>query len=884
MSKMIQGAAMIGGAVVTGAAMFALASTGVGFAALPYLASLMGSLALGGISMEAGAIAEALSSNRGTGITIRQPAAYRQLVYGIRRVGGVLVYASTTGSHHDQYNAVIVLAGHEVDAIENMYIDGRQVYWQGSGDGWSVRNGTGFGGVADSADHIGPGGQTYNFGGTGHSGIYVEARYGDQLPGDVIGALTANDPNWAADGSGNSPWLGGCTYVYVKLEYNESLFPGGPASAELRFTMRGKNNLYDPRTGTYGYSANWALIINDILTDTAFGLGDLGSVNQDQLIAAANVCDESVPLANGNTELRYQAHWNYDTSVSPGDALQNLMNAAGGRLSRVGGEWFIYPAYWIGPSFAFDASVLTGDLEWEPYRGLREICNRVNGTYIAPNVPYNDAGNLFDSNGWYNGTILNNWPFGFQPTSVPQYAMDSLHGYSGDAFLEADSGVQGSWASGTTYAQGDVIVYSGVIYRSLIDGNVGNQPDTHSLSGGSAATWASGTTYAAGQGAVYLGQLYVSLVAGNVGHEPDTSPSQWAAVTWVAWSNLLPMELDLNCVLSVAQAQRVYKIALLRNRQQGSGKFPMHLTAWRMAPLTVFTMTFPEMGWDAKVLEIASTRLYFEQQDSALAIRFEAQVQETAASTYEWSTAEELSVYDVPANPTNMPWNIASPSGLALTSSSSTAVIGADGVNHPRILASWTAPTDVRITQVQIQYQKVGDASWTDAGTVDSATTSAYISGVVSGSQYNVQIRSLTLNGATSGWSQAGPVTAAAPASLKSSYAMASPFVLTQASTTSIALAASSVSFGGMTAVSYAARTFTIPTPTVPTWYYVTVADATQQGETGATLTATCQTSNALVGAQGNTYLGAIEVTPSGSGAVNLAGGWPAPATYLNLP
>src|ERR1035438_5231124 len=155
MAKAIEGAALIGAAVgmEVGAALYnpwLLASPMYQHAAL--------ALALGGVAMEAGAIASALTSNRGMNITTRQLAAYRQVIYGQQRVGGVTIYESTTGSHHDQYNYIIVIAGHEVYNIENLYLDGRQVFWQGSGTGWCVRNGVGFGGIADGSNHTGPDG------------------------------------------------------------------------------------------------------------------------------------------------------------------------------------------------------------------------------------------------------------------------------------------------------------------------------------------------------------------------------------------------------------------------------------------------------------------------------------------------------------------------------------------------------------------------------------------------------------------------------------------------------------------------------------------------------------------------------------------------------
>jgi len=147
MSKAIQGAALLAGAVGMGVAAF----LDPALVASPLFDKVWASLIIGGISMEAAAIAGALTSNRGMGITTRQAAALRQIIYGEQRVGGVEIYRSTTGSSHDQFNYIIVLAGHEIDSIVNLYLDGRQVYWHGSGPGYTVRNGVGFGGIADGS-------------------------------------------------------------------------------------------------------------------------------------------------------------------------------------------------------------------------------------------------------------------------------------------------------------------------------------------------------------------------------------------------------------------------------------------------------------------------------------------------------------------------------------------------------------------------------------------------------------------------------------------------------------------------------------------------------------------------------------------------------------
>lgn len=830
MSKAITGAVMLAGAVGMGAAVFLDPE----LLASPLFDKIWIGLIAGGISMEAGAIADALTQNRSVGITTRQPASFRQIIYGEQRVGGVLVYESTTGSKYDQYNMVIVLATHEIDAIENLYLDGRRVHWDGSNTGGNTtRNGVNFGGSASGGEFIGPGGQHYNF----DTLVYCEARFGDQQSGDVITGLTANDPNWAS-GANGTPYLGGCAYVYLKVEYDQAMFPSFP---EVKFTIRGKNNIYDPRlaaaptvttlerpttllngwganghVGAYeegvdqgynwglnsgttlaytnpgfavdgdlnsaatcviqhshqyagcvwsfaslgttppslylnvlsavnpingaarsagiwysldggstwteiyntgyraqqwdsielspsqdcslvqvmafldahddmdhyvfdvqlstgpitstsqnGYTTNWALIAADILTDPDWGLGDVGSVNSDQLIAAANVCDEQVALAAGSTESRYCAHFHHDTGVAPGNVLEMLMPAAAGRISRIGGEWFIWPAYWQGPSFTFDESELSGPIEWLPTRKFRELINRVRGTYIAANYPYNVAGDLYDSNGWFDGTIANTFPFAFQPTNYPEYAEDQLHGYADDVFLAEDGGV------------------------------------------------------------------------------------------------FLPKEVVQNCVLSVSQAQRCAKIILLRNRQRGSGTLPLHLDAWRMQPLDVLQMNFALQGWSNKQLEVTSTQIGVENDaNGELALRFRVGVQETDQSVYEWNTREELTVYDVPANPTvGVPYSVAAPTGLTLESDSTTAISNAGSIT-PRILATWTAPADSTVTQIEVQYQQVGASGWTTVGLFSAQTTSVYILGVTAAAQYNVRAASIRSNGAMSTWTQAGPVTA----------------------------------------------------------------------------------------------------------------------------
>jgi hypothetical protein len=523
--------------------------------------------------------------------------------------GGVITGITATGGAG--FNAVKPMQGHRVIIRDvgggtgavawayNSAAGGRGTAYYPAANGWSVtieHGGSGyssattaeiqgaftFGGIfaADAQDNtqgnngyglgygIGPGGAHYNFSGKG----YCEVRFGDQLDGDTMTVLTVDDPNWSSTGAGvagtgATPWVGGIAYAFLQIGYDSAEFPSEP---EIRFTIQGKNDIYDPRTNSRGYSTNWALQVADVITDKNWGLGD-PSVNQAQLIASANVCDEQIETSQG-MEANYAQHIHYDTSTAPGDALGLMMPSAGGKLSRIGGEWYIWPAYWHGASFSLDQSDLIDDLQWSPYRSFRDLINRVRGTYIAPNYPYNAASsgtpggsNLYDSNSWYYGQIENRWPLNWQPTNYPQYACDTLHGYIDDVYMTEDNGIQ------------------------------------------------------------------------------------------------LPKELTLRGVISIVQAQRLAKIELMRNRQQGSGLMKMGLGAWRMQPLDVMQFSFPSSPsgggnlFGGDYLEIDKIQLTAEPtrgangEDGAMALVCSVSVQATSPAVYEWSTSEELTPYCKPA-------------------------------------------------------------------------------------------------------------------------------------------------------------------------------------------------------------------------------------------
>ena len=109
-------------------------------------------------------------------------------------------------------------------------------------------------------------------------------------------------------------------------------------------------------------------------------------------------------------------------------------------------------------------------------------------------------------------------------------------------------GYQGAYASSSNYALSDVVEYQGSSYISLTNSNAGNTPPLSPLQWGLLASaqigaagpqgpsgfvyqgsYSSVTNYALGDVVVWQGASYTSLIASNHGNTPSFSPQQWGA-------------------------------------------------------------------------------------------------------------------------------------------------------------------------------------------------------------------------------------------------------------------------------------------------------------------------------------------------------------------
>jgi|DEB0MinimDraft_6_1074348.scaffolds.fasta_scaffold00440_14 hypothetical protein len=288
-----------------------------------------------------------LSGTRGTLVNAKDPAAPHDFVYGEVRKGGTIVYYESTGTNNKLLHQVIAVAGHEVEAISDIYINDEIVTLDGDGfvtsDPWNSK-------------------------------IRIKKHLGDQTTADAD--LLAESEQIDSSFVGN-----GIAYLYIRYEYDQDVFANGLPL--ITSVVKGKK-VYDPRTDTTAYSANPALCIRDYI-GAPYGMQD-SDIDDVSFQAAANVCDEDVALAGGGTEDRYTMNGAFTAGATHRDVLGRMMTSCTGTLFWGGGKFKLVAAEYVAPTKVLTLDDLRGPISLDTRINLRDQFNKVQGTF-------NDASN-----------------------------------------------------------------------------------------------------------------------------------------------------------------------------------------------------------------------------------------------------------------------------------------------------------------------------------------------------------------------------------------------------------------------------------------------------------------------------------------------------------
>jgi len=287
-----------------------------------------------------------MRDNEPSAQTVRSSKAPVRFILGRVSTGGVLVWAqeqSGTQADGEWLHLVYVLCEGAIDDLEAIYLGEEEI--------------SSFGAYA-----------TYE--------LVVN-------PTQVNAFLKANCADWKDTQIGR-----GLSYVRLSLFYSAVKFPSG--IPDVRFVVRGRNDIFDPRTGSNIYTGNTALHMLWYLR-TRCGVPD-DEIVFETFASAANVCDETITNADGSVSQRYRSACVIGADEQRTNVMQRFEAACAGKLIRVGGRWMLQAGAYYGPyDFEITEDMIVGTITGNTEPTNDAAINTVRGTFIDPSQSWTET-------------------------------------------------------------------------------------------------------------------------------------------------------------------------------------------------------------------------------------------------------------------------------------------------------------------------------------------------------------------------------------------------------------------------------------------------------------------------------------------------------------
>lgn len=288
------------------------------------------------------------------------PQVFRQsisdsfIIYGKRRVGGLLVFfhPRQSGDNHYRY-FVVAVAGHRCQGVVSWHLNDEEVTVDGSGKVTS--------------------------------GKYANAAwlwFQRGLASETANATFVSEcgGKWTSAHKGNDT-----AAIYAKFLLTDDVVQAGMPN--ITAVIEGRDEIRDPRTGTTGYSRNGPMTFYDWLQipreEGGFGAYPDEIPDDTWQSAQANVADETV---NGSP--RYCIDAVLTTGAAPGEVRDALIVNMAGSYAYVQGKHLMRPGYWVPVSATLSEDDLAAGIQVSAFATSDAAANEVQGTYISATDGY----------------------------------------------------------------------------------------------------------------------------------------------------------------------------------------------------------------------------------------------------------------------------------------------------------------------------------------------------------------------------------------------------------------------------------------------------------------------------------------------------------------
>lgn len=638
------------------------------------------------------------------GITqlIRSAIEPQRVIYGLRVVSGVMTFADVTGTDRKFFHIVISLTGHEVEAIGEIFLNDVPV---GPLDANGLATTGRFSGLVRIKKHLG----TTN----------------ELADSDLVSEIT----RWTTDHRGQE-----IAYLYVRLEFNRDTFPTGVPN--IKCVIRGRQ-VFDPRTGQTLWTSNSALCLRDYLIGE-FGLKAIGGspdveIDESAVITAANICDELIgfpsplnsPAGLNTIDFTVDPSTDILTQIVAGDKPEPLHLGDGVQLSNSSSPAELpIPLLENTTYFVIPLSAQDDNKTYKLAASLSEARESSTG---SPE-PIIDI----TSSGVGVHTITRK----FQP----RYTTDAVITLS-QRPLDIVENLLVPFAGSLIYTQG--------IYRIFAGAYTG--PAVTTITEADMRDEAIEIIKSPSKRTLHNAVRGTFTDQDNKWQTTEFPPHTNPIYQVQDGGDQLFKDINLNFVTDTYKAQFLAKLFNENARQALLLKWPSNLSA-----LEISVMETIEVDLNINGIQIFDNKEFLVidwiiNEKSAIDLI----LKETAAAIFAFDPDADPTVVDLAPNTSlisafDPP---VAPTGLILTSGTAQLFIKGDGTVISRILASWTAPLDIFVTErgsIAVEFKESNASFYTRLPSIRGDATSIFIEPVEDGIDYDVRIASVNSLGVES--------------------------------------------------------------------------------------------------------------------------------------
>lgn len=368
------GYAITGGLTAIGLSPYAAAAVldfGIKLAALAGLAK---------ISEKLFGIPDIGQSAQSFSITTRSTIEHQRIVYGETLVSGPIAYINTAGSQNQALYHAVVLAGHEIEDVTDIWLDDNEILsaainWSGDG---SVDSGWLRGTIA-----------------------HQTTTYFDKFLGTSVQTASPDLNSAFADITSQHQGRG-IAWFLTRTDYftDQAQVWSAGAPNQYKALVRGKK-VYDPRsdstqpfgTGphrvnsgpTWEWSDNPALCWADYMIDTSLGFGEsTARIDYGYVASAANIC-EGVVYTPVGTDNRFRCNGALSTGDTYETNIDRILSAMNGMAVLLNGVWKVHAWGYVTPTISINEDMLRGDIRLQLSPNERSRFNTVRGYFIDKN-------------------------------------------------------------------------------------------------------------------------------------------------------------------------------------------------------------------------------------------------------------------------------------------------------------------------------------------------------------------------------------------------------------------------------------------------------------------------------------------------------------------